>query len=107
MRPALASPSLQGILRPGDTVARCDRSSLAVLSSHPFDAVKIVATTPTRTLAAILAATRALDLSPVTKAVEETVQLGAVGGCDAVQGFAIVAPGPADTITRSLAADAQ
>jgi diguanylate cyclase (GGDEF)-like protein len=84
-----------------------DRSALAALSSHPFTAVKVIAATPARLLEALLAATQALDVDAVAKAVETPAQLEDIGGCDAAQGFAIARPAPADATARLLAARAQ
>jgi diguanylate cyclase (GGDEF)-like protein len=84
-----------------------DRSALAVLSDHPFGAVKLMASTPARTLKASLAAARALDQYTVAKAVETPAQLEHVQGCDAVQGFAIARPADAEATARLLASRAQ
>ena len=84
-----------------------ERSSLGTLSTHPFAAVKIVATAPPRTLAVALGAARALDVEVVAKAVETPAQLEAVSGCDAAQGFVLAAPAPADATLRFLASQAQ
>jgi diguanylate cyclase len=84
-----------------------DRSDLVVLSNHPFAGVKLMASTPVRTLKASLAAARALNQYTVAKAIETPAQLEDVEGCDAAQGFAIARPVNADATTRFLASRAQ
>ena len=84
-----------------------DRSDLVVLSSHPFAGVKLMASTPLRTLRASLAAARALDQYTVAKAIETPAELEHIEGCDAAQGFAIARPANADATARFLASRAQ
>ena len=84
-----------------------DRSSLAALSGHPFDAVKILATTTARRLSAILGAAHALDLEVSAKAVETPAQLAAIRGCDAAQGFLFAPPASPEATAQFLAARAQ
>lgn len=106
--PARAAALLEELVRMG--VRLCldgfgaERSSLAVLSSHPFGAVKVLATTPARRLSAVLGAARALDLEASAKAVETRAQLEAIRGCDAAQGFLLARPVPAEEIGDLLAA---
>ncbi|HTX09917.1 MAG TPA: EAL domain-containing protein [Solirubrobacteraceae bacterium] len=84
-----------------------DRSDLAVLSTHPFAGVKLMAATPVSTLRASLAAARSLDLYTVAKALETPAQLEHVEGCDAAQGYAIARPADADATARFLASRAE
>ena len=84
-----------------------EHSTLGALSRHPFDTVKVIATTPARTLSAVLGAARALDLEVVAKGVETEDQLAAIRGCDAAQGFLFAPPAPPDATGQFLAARAQ
>jgi Amt family ammonium transporter len=107
--PARAATALEELARTG--VRLCldgfgaDRAALGVLSSYPFGAVKVIATTSERMLAAVLGATRALVLETVAKAVETAPQLEAMQelGCDAAQGFLLARPAPADELAGWLA----
>ena len=111
--PARAATALQQLARVG--VQLCldgfgtERSTVGALSAHPFDAVKVIATAPARTLVAVLAATRALEQEAVAALVQTRAQLEAIRalGYDAAQGFALAHPAPADEIARLLAAKGQ
>jgi diguanylate cyclase (GGDEF)-like protein len=81
-----------------------DRSTVGALSSHPFGAVKVDATSA-RTLAIVLSAARAAGAETVAERVESDAQLETVRdlGFDAAQGFLFAAPAPADAVGRWLA----
>jgi diguanylate cyclase (GGDEF)-like protein len=81
-----------------------DRFALGALASHPFGAVKVIATTPARMLAALRGAAQALEVETVAKAVETAAQLDAIRGCDAAQGFLLARPAPGEEIEEWLAA---
>jgi EAL domain-containing protein (putative c-di-GMP-specific phosphodiesterase class I) len=82
-----------------------DRSTIGVLSSHPFGVVKVAAETGARTLATALGAARAAGLETVAERVETEAQLEVIRslGCDAAQGFLFALPAPAEAVGRWLA----
>jgi len=83
-----------------------ESSTIGALSSHPFATVKVGAAAAARTLATVLAAARGAGVETVVQRVETEVQLAAVRdlGCDAAQGFLLIAPTSAEEVALWLAA---
>jgi diguanylate cyclase (GGDEF)-like protein len=120
--PRGAAAALEALARAGVQLTLddfgSDRTSLHVISAHPWNEVKIDAglvreatrgAQPARMLGAVLGVVHAAGLTAIAKGIETAPQRDALGrlGCDAAQGFLFAAPGPAPETARWLAARAR